>query len=166
MSSVDIALLCLILFGAFRGYRAGFLLELFSFAAIILGVIGGFKLMGYAIVLLDAEFDLEESILPYVAFAAVFVAILIAVNLFGKLIKMSIDKTFLGQVDQAAGAVVGLLKAVFLLSVSLWILDALDFDLPAHWSEESWLLPRVEAFAPGITLWLSDYVPFLRDVFT
>lgn len=166
MSPVDIALLCLILFGAFRGYRAGFLMELFSFAAIILGVIGGFKLMGYAIVLLDEELDLDKSVLPYVAFAAVFIAILIGVNLLGKLIKMTIDKTFLGQVDQAAGAGLGLLKAVFLLSVSLWILDALAFDLPDNLTSDSWLLPRVAAFAPGITVWLADYVPFFGDVFT
>lgn len=141
-------------------------MELFSLAAIILGVIGGFKLMGYAIVLLDAEFDFDKSFLPYLAFALVFIAILVGVNLLGKLIKMTIDKTFLGQVDQAAGAVLGLLKGVFLLSVSLWILDALDFDFPENWTTESWLLPRVEAFAPRITVWLSGYVPFFRDVFT
>lgn len=166
MSPADIALVCLILFGTFRGYRAGFLMELFSLAAIILGVIGGFKLMGYAIVLLDAEFDINKTVVPYVAFAVVFIAILIGVNLLGKLIKMTIDKTFLGQVDQAAGAGLGLLKAVFLLSVSLWILEALDFDLPGTWTAESWLLPRVEAFAPSISAWLADYVPFFRDVFT
>src|SRR5687768_1427947 len=141
-------------------------MELFSFAAIVLGVLGGFKLMGYAIVWLAGELDINETILPYVAFAVVFIAILIAVKLLGRLIKMSIDKTFLGTVDQAAGAGLGLIKAIFMLSVSLWILDALDFDLPEKWTTNSWLLPRVESFAPGVTMWLSDYVPFFKDVFT
>lgn len=166
MSAVDIALVCLILFGAFRGYRAGFLAELFSLAAIILGVIGAFKLMGYAIILLDAELGLDKSLVPYVAFAVVFIAILIGVNLLGMLIKTTIEKTILGQVDQAAGAVLGLLKAVFLLSVSLWIIDALNFNLPEKWTRESSVLPRVEAFAPKVTAWLAGYVPFFRDVLT
>lgn len=166
MSTVDIALTVIILIGAFSGYREGFLMELFSFAAILLGVLGAFKLMGYAMILLADEFNINKTVLPYVAFALVFIAILIAVRLVGKILKVSIDKTFLGQIDQVAGAGLGLLKAVFLLSVSLWILDALDFELPEKWTSNSWLLPRIESFAPQVTVWIGDYVPFFRDVFT
>jgi membrane protein required for colicin V production len=166
LSTADIALIGFIFIGAFSGYREGFLMELFSFAALLLGVLGGFKLMGYAMVFLADQFEVNETILPYVAFAIVFVAILIGVRLLGKIIKLSIDKTFLGQVDQAAGAGLGLVKAAFLLSVTLWILDALDFDLPEKWTTDSWLLPRIESFAPQVTLWIGDYIPFFKDVFT
>lgn len=163
---MDIALIVLILIGAVGGYREGFLMTLFSLAALVLGILGAFKLMGYAIVWLADEFTINETMLPYVAFALVFIAILIGVTLLGKLIKISIDKTFLGRVDQVAGAALGVLKAVFLLSVSLWILNALDFDLPEKWTTTSWLLPRVESFAPAVTMWLSDYIPFFKDIFT
>ena len=156
----------LILGGGFIGYRQGFLMELFSFAAVILGVLGAFKLLGYAVVWLSDQFNINESVLPYVAFAAVFIAILIAVKLVGKIIKISIDKTFLGRIDQAAGAALGVLKAVFLLSVSLWLLDVLDFDLPDNWTSDSWVLPRVQSFAPEVTMWLADYIPFFKDIFT
>lgn len=166
MSSVDIILIIFILIGAFLGYREGFLMELFSLAAIVLGVLGAFKLMGYAMLFLADEFDIDRTILPYVAFALVFIAILVAVRVLGKIIKVSIDKTFLGRVDQAAGAGLGLLKAAFLLSVSLWILDSLDFDLPEKWTSHSWLLPRIESFAPQVTVWIGNYIPFFRDVFT
>ncbi|MEX1238603.1 MAG: CvpA family protein [Cyclobacteriaceae bacterium] len=166
MSTVDIFIAAIILIGAFSGYREGFLMELFSFAAILLGVLGAFKLMGYAMIFLTDEFDINKTILPYVAFALVFVVILIAVRLMGKILKVSIDKTFLGHLDQAAGAGLGLLKAAFLLSVSLWIIDSLDFDLPEKWTSDSWLLPRVESFAPQVTMWIGDYVPFFKDVFT
>jgi len=115
---------------------------------------------------LSDQFNINESVLPYVAFAAVFIAILIAVKLVGKIIKISIDKTFLGRIDQAAGAALGVLKAVFLLSVSLWLLDVLDFDLPDNWTSDSWVLPRVQSFAPEVTMWLADYIPFFKDIFT
>lgn len=163
---MDIALTVLLLIGAIGGYREGFLMELFSLAALILGILGAFKLMGYAIVLLADQFNINETILPYVAFALVFIAILIAVRLLGKLIKISIDKTFLGRVDQIAGAALGTIKAVFIISVALWILNALDFDLPDTWTSDSWLLPTVESFAPAITMWLADYIPFFKDIFT
>lgn len=166
MSTVDIALALLIVFGTISGYRQGFLMELFSFAAIVLGVLGGFALMGQAIVFLSAHFEIDKTVLPYLSFAFVFVIILVAVNLLGKVLKLSIEKTLLGTVDQAAGAGLGLLKAIFLLSVTLWILNALDLDLPEKWTSNSWLLPRIESFAPQVTMWLADYVPFLHDVLT
>ena len=166
MSAADIALIILILIGAFSGYREGFLMALFSFAALLLGILGGFKLMGYAMVFLTDQFDINKTILPYVAFALVFIAILIGVNLLGKIIKASIDKTFLGRVDQAAGAGLGLIKTAFLLSVCLWIVDAFDFDLPETWTADSWLLPMVESFAPQLTMLIGDYIPFFKDVFT
>lgn len=166
MSSADIALVIFILIGAIGGFRQGFLMELFSLAALLLGILGGFKLMGEAMVLLSDEFDINKTALPYIAFAVVFIAILIGVNLLGRLIKLSIDRTFLGTVDQAAGAGLGVLKAAFLLSVALWILSAVDMNLPEKWTDDSWLLPRIEAFAPLVTLWIGEYVPFFQDIFT
>lgn len=166
MSIADIALICLVLIGAVSGFREGFLMELFSLAAIVLGVIGGFKLMGHAILLLDAKFNIDKTILPYIAFAVVFIAILIAVKLVGRLLKASINKTFLGTVDQVAGAALGLIKTIFLLSVTFWILDAMDLELPETWTANSWLLPRIESFAPAVATWLAEYVPAFDDVFT
>jgi membrane protein required for colicin V production len=166
LSTADIALVLIILVGAFSGYREGFLMELFSFAALLLGILGGFKLMGFAMVFLTDQFDINKTILPYVAFAVVFIAILIGVRILGKIIKISIDKTFLGRIDQAAGAGLGLVKAAFLISVCLWIVDAMDFHLPEKWTTDSWLLPRVESFAPQVAVWIGGYVPFFRDVFT
>lgn len=166
MSTVDIAIIIIILIGAMSGYKEGFLMELFSLAALLLGILGAFKLMGYAMIFLEDEFNINKTMLPYVAFAVVFIAIVIGVRLLGKLMKVSIDKTFLGQMDQAAGAGLGLLKAAFLLSVSLWIMDVMDFDLPEKWTTDSWLLPRIESLAPQVTLWIGDYVPFFKDVFT
>ncbi len=165
MTTVDIVLLLLILVGAISGFRQGFLMALFSISALILGVLGALKLMATTVTWLSAKIDINETVLPYLAFAVVFIAIVIGVNLLGRLIKVSIDRTFLGKVDQAAGAGVGLLKAVFLLSVSLWILQALNINLPERWVGESWLLPRIESFAPGLTMWLADYIPFFEDIF-
>lgn len=140
-------------------------MSLFSLAAIVLGIIGAFKLLGTAMVWLGARFDISESVLPYVAFAVVFIAILIGVILLGKIIKITIDKTFLGWFDQTAGSLLGVLKAAFLISVCLWILQLLDLDLPSTWTEGAWLFPYVEGFAPMVAVWLSDYVSFFRDAF-
>jgi membrane protein required for colicin V production len=140
-------------------------MSLFSLLAIILGVLGGFKLMGWAMILLAREFNIDKVVLPYIAFAVVFVAIVIAVRLLGNLIKLSIDKSFLGSADQIAGGFLGIFKTIFLLSVFLWIIDSLRIDLPEKWVSDSWLYPKVVGFAPVITSWISEIFPVFRDVF-
>ena len=164
MSSIDIALIAIIIIGAISGYREGFLMELFSFVALVLGVLGAFKLLGWAMLLLADRFDIDKDILPYVAFGVVFLAIFIVVRLLGNMLKLSIDKSFLGRVDQIAGAGLGLLKTIFILSVLLWIAASLHYQLPDRWTEGSWLLPQVTAFAPEIADWISEIFPIFRDV--
>lgn len=165
MSSIDIAISIIILIGTYSGYKQGFLMSLFTLLAIILGILGGFKLMGWAMILLAGEFDIDKSVLPYIAFAVVFVMIVITVRLLGNLVKWSIDKSFLGSADQVAGAILGIFKATFLLSVFLWIIDSLRIEFPERWVTDSWLYPKVAAFAPAVTSWISEIFPVFRDVF-
>jgi membrane protein required for colicin V production len=165
LSSIDITLCIIIIIGAYSGYKEGFLMTLFSFLAIILGVLGGFKLMGWAMVLLSGRFDLDERILPYAAFGTVFIAIVIVVRLLGNMIKLSIDKSFLGRADQIAGAFLGFFKMAFMLSVLLWILDSLHLNFPERWSKDSVILPQVATFAPVIADWIGEIFPVFRDVF-
>lgn len=165
MSGIDIVLALFILLGAYNGYKAGFLLELISLFAVVLGVLAGFKLMGWAMILLEDKLNVGEKVLPYFAFAVVFLLVVIVVNLLGKLIKLSVDKSFLGSVDQAAGGLLGLLRTTFMLSIVLWIVDSLKFKFLSHWTEDSWLYPMVAGFAPKITDWISELLPVFKDVF-
>ena len=165
MSIVDIILGAIILVGAFGGYKDGFIVSLFSLVGIILGMLGGFKLMGNAMVLLAGKYNFDEKVLPYIAFGVVFIVIVISVNLLGKLLKASVEKSFLGPLDQGVGALLGLVRATFILSIILWITDSLKVKFPEDWTENSWLQPMTANFAPKITTWIGRFLPFFRDVF-
>ena len=165
MSGIDIVLGLLILIGAYHGYKAGFLLELFSLIAIVLGVLAGFKFMGWAMIVLGEKVDINKNVLPYVAFAAVFVAVVIVVNLLGRLVKASVNKSFLGPVDEVGGALVGLVRTTFVFSIALWIVDSLKLAFISEWTEDSWLYPMVAGVAPKFTDWISGFFPFFKDVF-
>ena len=95
MSKVDIVLALLVVLGAWSGYKEGFLMELISAAAIMLGVLGGFKLMGEGMIFLEEKFNADRSTLPYLSFAVIFIIIVVLVRLLGKLVKNSIDKKVL-----------------------------------------------------------------------
>jgi membrane protein required for colicin V production len=165
LSGLDICLALFILLGAYHGYKAGFLLELFSLFAVILGVLCGFKLMGSVMILLAEKFDVNEKVLPYIAFIVVFLIVVSAVNLLGKLISASVNRSFLGAFDKTVGGLLGLLRTAFMFSVVLWIVDALKLSFLPNWTKGSWLYPIVADFAPTVTGWISELLPFFRDVF-
>jgi membrane protein required for colicin V production len=165
LNSFDIALGLIIIFGAYQGYRKGFLIELLTFIGIILGILGGFKLLGIAMILLSEEFSINKKILPYIAFAIVFIGIVILVSLLGRMLKATINKSILGRVDEAAGAFFGILKMAFILSVTLWLIDSLKFEIPLSWTENSKLHSIIAGFAPQVTCWIGEIIPAFKDIF-
>ena len=165
MSGLDIALIIIALFGAYRGYREGFLMELFSLAGIVLGILGGFKLMGVALVLLSDWIDVDENVLPYIAFAIVFLIIVLLVTLIGRMLRASIDKSFLGRVDEAAGGLLGFCKTVFLLSVAIWLADSFHIGFLDIWMNDSKIAPVIAGVAPTATSWIAELIPAFNDIF-
>jgi membrane protein required for colicin V production len=165
LSSVDIVLSIILLIGAFGGYRKGFLQELFSLVAIILGVLAGFKLMGKAMILLAEHYTINDKVLPYVAFAVVFLLVVIVVSLLGKMLKSSMEKTALGSIDQVLGGALGILRTAFMLSVILWIAHSLNIERTNDWSQDSWLYPVIAKFAPAFTQWVGEIFPVFGDLF-
>ncbi|HEU5289751.1 MAG TPA: CvpA family protein [Cyclobacteriaceae bacterium] len=162
---MDVILIIVLLMGAVGGYRKGFLAELFSLLGIILGILAGFKLMGTAMVNLSRYYDIDDKILPYVAFGVVFIIVAILVGLLGKFLKSSIEKTVLGNADQIAGSAIGILKAAFMASVLLWIVSSVSVNFPDHWTEGSWLYPPIATFAPTVTSWVAEIFPVFSDLF-
>lgn len=165
MSKVDIFLLVFAAIGAFNGYREGFLMELFSLVAIVLGIFGGFKLMGEGMILLQDHFNADKRVLPYISFGIIFLIIVIVVTWLGRIIKHSIDKSFLGRVDQLMGSILGAFRTLFLLSVVIWIVDSLEYNFKSEWTEGSWLYPFTAQLAPTLASWTGDFIPVFKEIF-
>ncbi len=165
MNKLDIFIAVVLLWGAYRGYKNGFLMGLISLVAIVLGVFGGFKLMGEGMLLLQREFNADTTVLPYLSFLLIFILIVIGVNIIGKLLKSSIDKTFLGTLDEAMGAILGVFKWLFMMSVILWILDSLEWSPGPDWTDNSILYPYATLFATELAGWVSGVLPFFKETF-
>lgn len=165
MSKADIVLLILAAFGAWGGYREGFLMEFVSLIGIVLGIFLGFKLMGEGMILLEEQFNVDRSTLPYISFIVIFLLVIFGVRLLGALVKNSLDKSFLGSADQALGAVLGIFRTLFMISVVLWILDSLKMTPREAWVEDSWLYPFTAKLAPSIADWAGQFLPFFREIF-
>lgn len=165
MSKADILLLIIAAFGAWGGYKEGFLMEVVFLIGIVLGIFLGFKLMGEGMILLEDRFDVDRTTLPYVSFIVIFLLVVLGVRLLGTLVRHSFDKSFLGSADQALGGALGAVRTLFMVSVVLWILDSLKLAPRGEWVEDSWLYPFTARLAPTIADWFGQLLPFFKEIF-
>jgi len=166
LSAIDIALALFVLLGAWGGYKEGFLMELISLIAILVGVLVGFKLMGLGMIFLEEKFDADKRTLPYISFGVIFIIIVVLVRFLGSWVKHSIDKSFLGTVDQAMGAALGGFRTLFMLSIVLWIVDSLRISIRDEWTEDSWLYPFTANLAPKTVSWIGGFLPVFKEIFS
>lgn len=165
MNKLDIILLAPIIFGAYQGYKKGFVLEVIAIASFILAIIGGFKLMHLGMNLLDQYFDISGELLPYVSFILIFIAIILAVNLIGKIFKKIIDLTLLGSIDNLAGAVLSAVKWAFGISILLWLSSSFGVEPSEDWTSESLLYANFLSFAPAVVDYVTMLIPYTHDLF-
>jgi membrane protein required for colicin V production len=165
LSKIDIVILIITLIGAWRGYKDGFLMGLITLLALVLGLFLAFKFTGEGMEFLQEEFHADKETLPYITFFLIFVGVVILVTWLGKAMRKSIDKTFLGRVDEICGSLLGAFKTLFMISVALWIADSFKHSLSNEWTEGSYLYPFTAHLAPGLARWVAQFVPFLQEIF-
>ncbi len=153
MTIIDIILIILLAWGLVKGLRNGFIHEAASLAALILGIYGAIKFSDYTAGLLVEHFSMTGKYLGIFALALTFLAIVILVHFLGEILDKLVKAVALGFVNKLVGAVFGVLKMAFILSLFLFILNTLDSKthfLPKDKLEKSLLYKPVSAIFPSI----------------
>lgn len=165
MNILDILLLIPIISGVVGGFRKGLIITVISLLALVLGVFGGFYFLNWGVSLLITEFGLNGRMLPIIAFVVIFIGIIIIVNFIGKLLKKFVHMILLGGVDKIAGALVGALMWVFLVSSLIWVGSVFKMNFPEDWQEASFLYVYVKPVAPSVAGLLDGIIPAVSDIF-
>ncbi len=153
MNILDIILIVPLLLAAWSGYRKGFVIEVASLAALILGIYAAINFSFYAAELLEQNFDLLEKWVNIIAFIITFVVVVFVIYAIGRIIEKFIDILLLGFVNRLFGLFFGILKWAFILSVLIYIIHIFDDNnklITPKLKEGSFLYEPVESFAPYI----------------
>jgi membrane protein required for colicin V production len=122
-SVIDFIFVALIGLFMIRCYLKGFISELLSMAAIILGLLVSLFLYKNAGELLKKQFWPEMNVVPFIAaFIGLFVIVFIIVKILEKILSDIIDKISLNDADSYIGIAFGLAEGVVVVSLVLFIL--------------------------------------------
>jgi len=153
MNYIDLVLAILILIAAVRGFLKGFVFEIASLAAIILGIWGGIHFSHYTAEFMNLHFGWHSEYLWLISFIITFIIIVLIIHLLGNILKKIIDACAMGFINKFAGMIFGILKAAFILSIILILFDILDVKahiLPETIKKESKVYEPLRTFAPGV----------------
>ena len=117
MNYFDIIIIIPLIWGAYKGFKKGFIIEIASFIALGLGVWGGIKFSAISAKYLSEAFDISEKIMPLISFAVTFILIVIVVFMLAKMLQKIICMIALGFINKAAGSLFGMLKFGLIMSV-------------------------------------------------
>lgn len=130
MNFIDIILCAPLLWGLFKGFRKGLIVEIATFISFGLGTWGAFHFSDYVSEKLKTELHLQSPYLPIISFSIIFLLIVIIIYLIAKLIQHLVEGMAMGWLNKITGAIVGALKYALIMSVIIFIFNAIEKNYP------------------------------------
>ena len=126
MSWLDIIILLPLLIGLVRGLMKGLIGEVFSIAAVILGLIGAKMWSAQFASWLLLQFEWPEAVCIAIAYALLFLGIALALNIVAHLLAKLFQKISLGWLNRLVGGIFGIAKWGVVIMVIVFGLNKLD----------------------------------------
>lgn len=163
MNYIDLVFAVILIIAAIQGFRKGFIVEVASLAALILGIWGGIKFSDWTAGFITETFGYHSENLTTFAFLITFIAIVILIHILGKVLDKMVKAVALGFLNRLAGIIFGVLKTAVILSIFLLLFDVMDENvhlLPSGQKVESKIYEPMKQLVPTlfpfIKLWNSD----------
>ena len=153
MNWLDFIIIILLVFGLARGFINGFIKELASLLALILGIWGAIKFSQFTAARLYDYFDMTGQYVGIISFLITFIIIVIIIHFIGLLVDKFIEKISLGFLNSVLGLVFGVFKSALILSVIFVVLNAIDAKhhfLPKEQIEQSKFYNPIADIAPAL----------------
>lgn len=164
MEPVDIVLLILVGLGAYEGYKKGLLMSIVGLIGFVLAIILGVYFMEPMSKYLANHLKELTFAFPIIAFLIVFGITLALVGIAGWILKKMMNMILLGGLDSVGGAILGIVKTAFFISLFLWLANLFDLKMSKEWSAKSEFMQYIEPLAPAVIWILEPIVPKIGEL--
>ena len=128
MTPPDIAIVIILGFFTFNGFRHGFIEEMGR----LISLVGGFIMASKFHTLLLPHLQLyikAETLRITIAYMVVFMATIIVISIIVKMLQKFIELVLLGWLNRLLGLLLGLLKGFLIVSLMIFIIQAIPLKL-------------------------------------
>lgn len=124
MNFLDFIFIALLLYAAWKGFKRGFVIELFTFLALFLGLYAGIHFSDLMSHLLREHLNVSTEYLPAISFTIIFLLVGAMVYFGGKAIEKLIKIIQFSLINKLFGVFFSVLKMVFIIGAGILILES------------------------------------------
>ncbi len=126
MNFLDLIIILPLIYAAYKGFKHGFIIELFTLLAIIVGIYVGIHFSDYTANWLKNSFGWTSEYTPVVSFTITFLAVGALIYFGGKTIEKMVKIAQLSSINKMLGVVFALVKTVYILSIFFVLIESYD----------------------------------------
>lgn len=125
MEILDIILILPLIYGAWKGFQKGFVMELFTILALVVGLYAAFNFSDQFSKYMEFA-KVDHSYMPALSFLVLFLAVGAMVYFGGKALEQVLKIAQLSTINKVVGASLGLLKWLYVSACVLMFFVSLD----------------------------------------
>ena len=163
-ATFDIVIGIILVYGLIKGYSNGLMRELFYFFTFAISIFLSLKLT----VPISTSIFGPSSTVFYVGTALVFIILFVAISFLGKmvlsLIKKILNIILFGVIDNFIGAIFGLFKWAFFISMITWFFSTMGMSFLDNFLEKSFLYKYVYQVGQTLLAGLEYLIPIVEEI--
>jgi membrane protein required for colicin V production len=161
---IDIIFVILIVLALIQGYRRGFIVAVFSFVALIVGLAAALKLSTVVARHIGHAVKVSDKWLPIVSFLVVFIVVVLLIRLGARAIQRITETVMLGWFNRLAGFI--LYAAIYVTIFSILLFYAGQMKLiSSDTIQASVTYPFIRPWGPRSIDIIAAVIPFFKNMF-
>ena len=126
MNFVDVLLLIPLIYFAYKGFKNGLIIEVFTLLALLVGIYAGIHFSDGTAKMMKESWGFDSEYLPVIAFTLTFLGVGAMVFFGGKFLEKVVDITGLSIANKLGGIAFALIKGGYILSVIIVLVESYD----------------------------------------
>lgn len=161
---LDIVFAVVLVLAIIKGCQRGLVVGLFSLVSVIIGLAAAVKLSAAVAGYIGEAVKVSEEWLPVIAFAAVFIVVVILIRLGANAIEKAVEVVMLGWLNKLAGILLYVIIYTLVFSVLIFYAEQIKLIQPAT-IEKSVTYSYIQPWGPKVIDGLGSLIPFFKNMF-
>jgi membrane protein required for colicin V production len=147
-----------------KGYRNGFVIAVFSFLGIFIGLAAAMKLSTLVAGWLQDSTHIAAAWLPFLSFLLIMIGVILLVRLGALFIQTAMEAVLMGWINKLSGVVLYAALYTTILSVVLFYAEKIHWIKPDTFTA-SRTFAYIQPWGPKALEWFGKIVPWFKGMF-
>ena len=161
---IDVLLIILMIFAVIKGFRNGFIVAVFSFFGIIIGLAAAMKFSTLVASWIKNSTQISAAWIPFLSFIIIMIVVVLLLRMGAKLIQSTIELALMGWLNKLCGIVLYAILFITVFSVVLFYSEKVQL-FNKNTFHASVFYPFIQPWGPKAINLFGIVIPLFKGMF-